>query len=141
MQAFVDSSSSHEVLNGAITIKGSYLTHNRVIDLNNPFLADTDLAIRNHRNSSRIISIDEARTFIAASSLSHSLDGWGYLAHAVESLLKGDKGIAVHLAYYAELRATMSFLACEGIGALNHLHFCTDSSGNFSTFPLETAGT
>jgi hypothetical protein len=133
MQAFVNSASSQEVFNGAVTIKSNHLAHLRFIDTNNPFLdSDTDDVIKNHNSGSRVITVDETRTYLAASSLMHSLDGWVYLAHSIESFLKGDKGIAVHLAYYAELRATMSFLACEGIGVLNFRHFCATSGGHCS---------
>lgn len=141
MQAFVDSASHQEVINGAIAIKANYIAQNRLTDVNNPFLnPDPDATIINHSNGSRAISGDEVRTFMAASSLAHSLDGWIYLAHSIESFLMGDKSIAVHLAYYSELRGAMSFLACEGIGVLNHIHCSSDVSGNCARFPLTGNG-
>jgi len=39
------------------------------------------------------------------------------------ALLKGDPHRAIHLAYYAELRAASSLLATEGIGVFNKYHF------------------
>ena len=65
--------------------------------------------------------------YIAASSLTHLADGWGYLGRALSALLNGDEGVAVHLGYYAELRAAMSLLASEGVGVFDNRHFVIDS--------------
>ena len=40
----------------------------------------------------------------------------------MEAELSGDPGSARHLGYYAELRAAMSLLACEGIGIFSNSH-------------------
>ncbi|ADB39303.1 hypothetical protein [Spirosoma linguale] len=56
------------------------------------------------------------------------MDGWNYLSRAVDSLMNGDKGASIHMAYYAELRATMGFLASEGISAVNTNSYCLDAS-------------
>jgi hypothetical protein len=61
--------------------------------------------------------------YIAASVSLHANDGWGYLGRAVSCLLAGDTHRALHLAYYAELRAAMSLLASAGIGIFNTRHF------------------
>lgn len=60
--------------------------------------------------------------YIAASIPLHVADGWVFLARAFDSVKSGDMNTAVHLAYYAELRAAMSLLASEGIGVFNNLH-------------------
>ncbi len=60
--------------------------------------------------------------YIAASIPLHVADGWTYLARAFESLRAGDQNTAVHLAYYAELRAAMSLLASEGVGVFKRRH-------------------
>ena len=60
--------------------------------------------------------------YIAASIPLHAADGWSYLARAFDSIRAGDRNTAVHLAYYAELRAGMSLLASEGIGVFNRRH-------------------
>jgi len=72
--------------------------------------------------------------YIAASVILHCFDGWSYLSHSVESLLDGDIATAVHLAYYAELRAAMSFLASEGISIFDYKHFWCDNTGNYNVF-------
>lgn len=60
--------------------------------------------------------------YIAASIPLHAADGWSYLARAFDSIRSGDRNTAVHLAYYAELRAGMSLLASEGVGVFNTRH-------------------
>lgn len=61
--------------------------------------------------------------YVTASSLLHCSDGWSYLGKALHAILWGDPHRAIHLAYYAELRAAMSLLASEGIGIFNRQHF------------------
>jgi hypothetical protein len=135
MQAFVDSASKAMVTGGASLIKTTHVAHSRLIDPTNPLLdSDIDTVVGNHHSGARIITQDEAVTFLASSSLCHALDGWIYLAHSIDSFLKGDKGISVHLAYYSELRGAMSFLSSEGIATLNHQHICVEGSGLVSKY-------
>jgi hypothetical protein len=61
--------------------------------------------------------------YIAASVSLHANDGWSYLGRAVAAILAGDCHRALHLAYYAELRAGMSLLAGTGIGIFKNRHF------------------
>ena len=76
--------------------------------------------------------------YIASSAPTHVIDAWSFLARSTEALLKGDLGAALHMAYYAELRAAMSILACEGIGVLNRKHPVIKASGNATT-PIQYA--
>lgn len=71
--------------------------------------------------------------YIAASAPAHLIDGWSYLARATEAIVRGDLNTALHLAYYAELRAAMSLLACEGIGVFNNRHPIVEPSGTSTT--------
>lgn len=73
--------------------------------------------------------------YISVSSLLHCSDGWSYLGRAVQALLRGDPHRARHLAYYAELRATMSLLASEGIGVFNARHALIDAPHRAMAFP------
>ncbi|MBS1554963.1 MAG: hypothetical protein JSU09_08545 [Bacteroidetes bacterium] len=135
MQAFVDSSSKAMVSSGARVIKATHLAHSRLLDPTNPLLGnDLDRVVTDHHSGTRSITQDEAASFLASSSLCHAIDGWIYLAHAVDSFLKGDKGISVHLAYYSELRGAMSFLSSEGIATLNHHHICVTNTGQVNKF-------
>ena len=69
-------------------------------------------------------TIDGAKLaeYIAVSIPLHIADGWVFLARAFDSIRTGDRNTAVHLAYYAELRAAMSLLASEGVGVFNNRH-------------------
>ncbi|MDP2139277.1 MAG: hypothetical protein Q8L20_00560 [Gammaproteobacteria bacterium] len=67
-------------------------------------------------------------TYIAGSAVTHCIDGWRYIGKAIHAYLRGDVGATRHLAYYAELRATMAILASEGIGAFNNQHYVIDKN-------------
>lgn len=67
--------------------------------------------------------------YIAASGILHASDGWSYLGCALSALLQGDAHRALHLAYYAELRAALSLLASDGIGVFNGKHFVLNGGG------------
>lgn len=59
---------------------------------------------------------------MAASVIVHCFDGWSYLGRALEAEMAGDPQTAVHLGYYAELRAAMSVLASDEIGVFRNKH-------------------
>ena len=65
--------------------------------------------------------------YIAASSVLHCNDAWSYMGRALNASMFGDPHRALHLAYYAELRATMSLLAASGIGVFNNKHYVVDA--------------
>lgn len=73
--------------------------------------------------------------YISASSVLHCADGWSYLGRAINCLLKGDPHRVVHLAYYAELRAALCLLACEGVGVFHDLHFVIDAPNSSRVLP------
>jgi hypothetical protein len=70
---------------------------------------------------------DEFAQYLALSSASHVLDGWRYMSQAALSFLNGSRTQAIHLAYYAELRAALAILAFSGIGILKRKHFALTS--------------
>lgn len=74
--------------------------------------------------------------YISASAPAHLIDGWSYLGRSTDAILRGDLNAAIHFAYYAELRAAMSLLACEGIGVFNGKHPIIDQTGS-STTPIK----
>ena len=53
---------------------------------------------------------------IAASTALHVADAWNYAGRALNAHAHGDADTAIHLAYYAELRAAMGILAACGVG-------------------------
>ncbi len=76
--------------------------------------------------------------YIAASVTLHANDGWSYLGRAIGCLLVGDSHRALHLAYYAELRAAMSLLASAGIGIFSTQHFLVSAANSTSKLRLTT---
>lgn len=78
--------------------------------------------------------------YIAASVALHGNDGWSYLGRAVGCILTGDIHRALHLAYYAELRAAMSLLAGFGVGIFDRQHFIVSHANSITKLrtPLGT---
>ncbi len=64
----------------------------------------------------------DIRNYVAASGPAHIFDGWSFLGRAVSAALSADAYSAIHLAYYAELRAAMALLAVNGIGIFSTGH-------------------
>lgn len=73
---------------------------------------------------------DNILQYVAVSTILHCHDGWGFLSKSIKSLLDGDIHTCVHLAYYSELRATMSLFAGNGIGIFSNNHIWFDNLGN-----------
>ena len=135
MQAFVETASRIQVVNGARAIKTTFVPTSTIIDANNPLVKNSILAVQNHINGTLPLNALQLSTYLPASSVLHLLDGWNYLASAIDRLLNGDSAISIHLAYYAELRASMSFLATEGIGVFNQEHLAIDRNSNILQAP------
>lgn len=58
----------------------------------------------------------EVGELIAASVPLHLFDAWNYLGYALRAQTCGMPDLAIHLGYYAQLRAAMALLATQGIG-------------------------
>lgn len=94
----------------------------------NRYAQDTSGSFQEDLARGSIDPVDLAK-YIAASGPVHCVDGWGFLGKAIQSLTRGAPHSALHLAYYAELRAASSLFAAEGIGIFNRHHYVIDSSG------------
>ena len=114
--------------------------HGNWIKDTNRYRFDTIQKILADTQSNSIVQAD-MKEYIAGSSVVHCKDGWEFLGSSVDSLLKGREGHAVHLAYYAELRAAMSFLASFGIGVFQNRHCYVDASGTVVYRNANTSGT
>src|SRR5579862_9418268 len=84
--------------------------------------------IKSDLTSHKQLSHKQLREYICASAILHCKDGWEYFSNAVNSILKGNSSNSVHFAYYAELRASLSFLASDGIGVFNGYNIYVDSN-------------
>ncbi|MDP1678120.1 MAG: hypothetical protein Q8L88_14790 [Bacteroidota bacterium] len=107
-------------------IKKKHLLHNRWINLSNRYRKDTLNFIDIDRPNR--IKQKQLREYIASSSILFCSDGWINFSRSIESLLNGDVANAIHLAYYAEIKAVMSILASEGIGVFNSRHYYVDNT-------------
>ena len=82
--------------------------------------------------------VDELADYLVLSMSTHMLTGWRYLSQAAIALLSGSRSEALHLAYYAELRAAMSILAGSGVGIMKKDHFILTSAGSVEWFTGNT---
>lgn len=117
----------------------SYFSSGGWLGSHNRYRRDCVAALQAASASSSVSHLDLTE-YIAASSVIHCADGWGYLGRALGSHSRGDGCISAHLGYYAELRAALSILASQGIGVFNTKHFVVDSVGNCQQIP-NTSGT
>src|SRR5688572_29446428 len=74
----------------------------------NRYLANTTKTIEAELRAGQAQAPQQLAQYVAASTLLHCADGWSYLGKSIISLLRGDPHRALHLAYYAELRAAIS---------------------------------
>ncbi|BEV46457.1 hypothetical protein [Afipia carboxidovorans] len=100
----------------------TFMSDSHWVSLSNPYATDIQ-KLRRDIKSGNAPHQKELAQYIVASCLLHCSDGWSYLGRSISALLRGDPHIARHLAYYAELRATKSLLASQGLGVFNHHHF------------------
>lgn len=64
---------------------------------------------------------------LAAEQLVHLVEGWRYIAASVNAVLSHAPGQALHLAYYAELRAAVSLYAWSGIRVKQNDYYYMDA--------------
>jgi len=125
----VKNSSPEMVREGMQIIKANGLPNSYFLPDSNPLKANSGEALKDHFSGTNTLDFNDAKTYMATSCILHCFDGWLYLSHAIDSLLKGDKGIAIHLAYYAELRGSLSFLARQGVSVNASRHIALGNSG------------
>ena len=121
-----------------------YFAKNLWLAPNNRYRSDTINKVRKDFDvAGNFTSVKQSNLahYIASSTQMHCIDGWSYLASAVNALLRGDGHAAVHLAYYAELRAAMSILATDGIGVLNGRHCALTGPMKADKLPTKNGGT
>jgi hypothetical protein len=127
---FILNASPHVVQEGLFRIKADNFSQSQFVPDSNRLKSNAVDNIKNHIDSASetIINPDELKSFLASSCILHSIDGWHYLSNSIHALLSGDNAIAIHLAYYAELRAASSLLASEGIGVFDKKHLMINSN-------------
>jgi hypothetical protein len=114
-----------------------FIVQSRWLAKSNRYSINTVGRIAFDTKNGRVISAKPMAQYISASAVLHCADGWSYLGRAINCLLKGDPHRVVHLAYYAELRAALSLLACEGIGVFSKSHFVIDGPESARKLPAQ----
>lgn len=129
--------SREAVVDGVRHIKRYHITSNKILSNKNPLVSNSIKSVKKHTDATKSYNIRQSKinSFLAASSLSHLLDGWLYLSNAFNAVLNGDEATAIHLSYYAELRSAMSILATEGIGVFSDKHIAVYSPSTNGEIP------
>lgn len=129
-------SSSQLIKSSFKKIARTQFPHKRLIGPRNIYLTNT--ISKTDVMSTANINCDQMGQYIAASILSHCLDGWNFLSRGIDAFLNGDIATSIHLTYYSELRAVMSIMASEGVGIFNKRHVFFDTANNPLTFNSQT---
>jgi hypothetical protein len=91
-----------------------------------PINAPTDSLLRN-------TDLHGSAKALAGEAVAHLVEGWRYLSAATGALLANSRSQAIHLAYYAELRAAFTLFSCSGITISYPQHRYLSASGNVIT--------
>src|SRR4051794_8825593 len=113
VRAAAAAASSQIVRDAAIDLRAHHLSVGQWLASNNRYANNTIARIWADITAGRAPRAVELKRYIAASVFVHCFDGWAFASDAIGALVEGDVGCAIHLAYYAELRAVIAFLASE----------------------------
>jgi hypothetical protein len=119
---------SRKELKQAFQMLQPYLQQNNWLDPSNRYRNNCVQSLESDLPNS--ISGTDLSQYVAASAVLHCADGWSFLGRALACHACGDSDVARHLGYFAELRATMSILASEGIGVFNKDHCVIDATNH-----------
>jgi hypothetical protein len=123
---------SPEGVSKALRRLSGYATKSRWLGDRNRYRRDTVVRLEADRNSSGGIHATQVADYVASSAPIHACDGWSFLGRSMAAHLHGDPEAAVHLAYYAELRAAMALLATQGMGVFSGRHYVIEDNGRAS---------
>ena len=128
---FLQSSSSNDVIDCARMNK-KYLARQRWLGDNNVYGRHAIDQLRKDKNVVDPKNAKHLREYIVSSVPLHLFDAWNYFGQALYAQLRGASSLAIHLSYYAELRAAMSLLASQGIGVFDQNHYCIGPKGRIA---------
>ncbi|MBT9395344.1 hypothetical protein KLP40_19410 [Hymenobacter sp. NST-14] len=139
LDAFIINASKGKIEIIAPSLKSNF-SHRNFIDSSNPLSHDPMATAEDHvsKKSAFNLTEDQLSSYLAASTLLDCFDAWSYLSAATSQLLAGNRSLSVHLAYYAELRATKSILASEGIGSFSKHNLSVTSTAGIGYFEKAT---
>lgn len=131
----ISHSDPSKVVDTLINLKVTTFPNNEWLRAANYYKIDTVGKLRTiHRQINTNPNSADLAEYISSSSILHCLDGWTYLSQSIHSFLEGHPEDALHLAYYAELRGGLSFLACQAIGIFENEHYYLQANGNCMKF-------
>lgn len=135
IEDFIDNASPTAIKDGFLDVKNIHFPINEFLSVGNPLKSAAYDTIKKHFDGVHVFSPVDAKSYLASSSILHCFDGWSYLSAAIHSFLNGEIPISIHLAYYAELRASSSFLSTQGIGIFNSKHFSLSANNQINESP------
>ncbi len=127
----IQNASPSAIRDAGLLLKYSHLLSGRWVGPRNRYARRTTERVSAEAKAKSLAEPRQMCQYTAVSIVLHCFDGWSFLSQATESLLGGDASTALHLAYYAELRAAMAFLAAEGISVLGNQHVWFDGTGTY----------
>ena len=133
VESAVDDASPEKILEAGANHFGTVLDF-PFIESPNPVLATDCLPYFEGYVNTQPTDLDNFVDYVAISSPIHLLTGWRYLSQSAHAFINGARSEALHLAYYAELRAALSILAGSGICILDKKHFSIEQSGTLQWF-------
>lgn len=134
----IQKASSGPVQDAANSLRIRYFPRAQWLGVRNRYARNTKKRIEEDADPSRSPIQTQLTQYAAASIVLHCFDGWSFLSRAVACLIDGDHAAALHMAYYAELRAGMSFLATSGICIFDDKHVWFDAKGECGYFQGST---
>lgn len=127
INTLINNADVEKVSEGLQSVKANHLPVRNLLSPSNPLLC-SDPGIKIKRDAT--LSIDSIKEYMGVSTFVHTIDGWSYLNNAINAYLNGEPSIAIHMSYYAELRAALAFLCTEGILVANNHQVCIDRSNS-----------
>lgn len=120
-KALLANASPADVVN-ALSRASANFRSNRLLAHTNQFQNGVSAKVKVLNNKHPSYTEPNLAESIAVSSILHLFDGWSYFAESLKATFRAEYAISRHLAYYGELRASMSILAAHGIGVFNSHH-------------------
>jgi hypothetical protein len=121
--------SNNAIITALANLKNTYNPRNGWQNIgDNRYIVDTSSKMLSDLNAGAVNNA-EAINYVATSIFIHCFNGWSYLSTALNALMDGDYGNAIHNAYYAELRGIMSFMAGQGVGTFDGGNIVIDAHG------------
>ncbi len=112
-----------------------HFTNDNWLDNNNIYRNNPGRQVTKAKKGKTASHTQQLGEYIAASVPLHLVDGWSYFGQALYAHACGHPTMALHLGYYAEIRATMSLLASQGIGIFARHHCVVEAGGGILFLP------